>query len=345
METWCADLSGRRDASIEPSAAKGNKLGRHWCSKLLHGEYKQWYHRRVNRKSKKMRMAGRLAILAVPIALSAVSTGQSQSQAQTQSAAVSAPIYEYDVVSIKLNKSGDSKHFMVNFPGEGISAENISLRLIVQYAFGFNDSTRFSPMPSWVDTERYDIEAKVEPSLRETLYKLSREERNPIRQQMIQALLRDRMGFTFHRETREIQVYTLTVEKGGPKFQASKPPSADPDLRRPPIWATSGRDGVVTLTGERVDIAFLARMLTLNSHRPVIDKTIGLTGTYDMTLRFVPEDGQVEMPGGRTPLEAPDPVGQDLVSAVKDQLGLKLESGKGPVEVIVIDHIERPSGN
>ncbi len=64
-----------------------------------------------------------------------------------------------------------------------------------------------------------------------------------------------------------------------------------------------------------------------------------------MTLRFVPEDGQVEMPGGRTPLEAPDPTAPDLVSAVKDQLGLKLQSMKGPVEVIVIDHIERPSGN
>ncbi len=287
----------------------------------------------------------RLAILAVAIALGVVSAGQSQSPAQTQSAAVSVPRYEYDVASIKLNKSGESKHFMVNFPGDGISAENISLRLIVQYAFGFSDSTRFSPMPSWVDTERYDIEAKVEPSLREALSKLTREERAPIRQEMILALLKDRMGFTFHRETKELQVYTLTVAKGDPKFQASKPPSADPDLRRPPIWATSDRDGVVTLRGERVDIAFLTRILTLHLRRPVTDKTIGLTGNYDMTLRFVPEDGQVQRPTGSTPLEAPDPLGPDLVTAVKDQLGLKLQLGKGPVEVIVIDHIERPSGN
>ena len=111
------------------------------------------------------------------------------------------------------------------------------------------------------------------------------------------------------------------------------------------MWATSAREGVVTLKGERVDIGVSARMLTLNSHRTVADKTVGLTGKYDMTLRFVPEDGQVEMPGGRIPLEAPDPLGQDLVSAVRDQLGLKLQSGKGPVEVIVIDRIERPSGN
>jgi uncharacterized protein (TIGR03435 family) len=259
---------------------------------------------------------------------------------------VSAPIYEYDVVSIKLNKSGDPKHLVVNFPGDGISAENISLRLLVQYAFGYMDSTRFSQMPSWVDTERYDIEAKVDPSLRETLSKLSREERAPIRQQMIQALLMDRMKFAFHRETREIPMYSLTVAQGGPKFEPSKPTADDPNLqRRPSTWATSSRDGVVTLTGKLVDIASLARMLALNSHRPVTDKTVGLTGKYDMTLRFVPEDGQVETPGGRTPLEAPDPLGPDLVSAVKDQLGLKLQSGKGSVEIIVIDHIERPSGN
>jgi uncharacterized protein (TIGR03435 family) len=271
--------------------------------------------------------------------------GQSQSQPQTHPAEVSSPTYEYDVVSIKLNKSGDSKHFMVNFPGDGISAENVPMRLIVQYAFDFSDSTRFSPMPSWVDSERYDIEAKVDPALRETLSKLSREERNPIRQRLIQALLKDRMGFTFHRETKELQVYTLTVAKGGPRFQASKPPSADPDLRRPPIWATSDREGVVTLRGERVDIAFLTRILTLHLRRPVTDKTIGLTGNYDITLCFVPEDGQVQRPAGSTPLEAPDPLGPDLVAAVKDQLGLKLQLGKGPVEIIVIDHIERPSGN
>jgi len=290
-------------------------------------------------------MAARLAIFAVPIALGVALAGQSQSQPQTHPAEVSSPTYEYDVVSIKLNKSGDSKHFMVNFPGDGISAENVPMRLIVQYAFDFSDSTRFSPMPSWVDSERYDIEAKVDPALRETLSKLSREERNPIRQRLIQALLKDRMGFTFHRETKELQVYTLTVAKGGPRFQASKPPSADPDLRRPPIWATSDREGVVTLRGERVDIAFLTRILTLHLRRPVTDKTIGLTGNYDITLCFVPEDGQVQRPAGSTPLEAPDPLGPDLVAAVKDQLGLKLQLGKGPVEIIVIDHIERPSGN
>jgi uncharacterized protein (TIGR03435 family) len=292
-----------------------------------------------------MLTAAGLAILAVPIALGVVSAGQSQSQPQTHTVAVSAPIYEYDAVSIKPNKSGDSKHSVFRFPGDGISAENVPLRLLVQSAFGLTDSTRFSQMPSWLDSERYDIEARVEPSLREKLAKLSREERNPIRNQMIQALLTDRMRFAFHRETRELQVYSLTFAKGGPKLQASKPTAADPNLQRGFVWATSTRDGVVTLTGERVRIGDLTRMLTLHSHRPVADNTIGLTGKYDIILRFVPEDGQVEMPSGLTPLEALDPLGPDLVSAVKDQLGLKLQSGKGPVEVIVIDHIERPSGN
>lgn len=289
-------------------------------------------------------MAARSAILAVPIAFGVAFAGQSQSQPQIQTAAVSAPIYEYDVVSIKPNKS-DPKHYVVNFPGDGISAENVPMRSIVQYAFGFSDSTRLSQMPSWVDSERYDVEAKVEPSLRERLAKLSREERNPIRQQMIQALLADRMKFAFHRETREVQMYSLTVEKGGAKFQASKPTPDDPNLRWGGRWAITNHDGVVTLNGERIVIASLTRMLTLQSRKPVVDETSGLTGKYDITLRFVPEDGQVAGPSGSTPLEAPDPLGPDLVSAVKDQLGLRLQSEKGPIEIIVIDHIERPSGN
>jgi uncharacterized protein (TIGR03435 family) len=308
-------------------------------SELLHGECNQWYHRR------EMLKANRLAILAVAIAFGVASAGQVKSQSQTQTAAASGPIYEYDVVSIKQNKITDPKHFVTNFPGDGISAENISMRLIVQYAFGFSDSARFSQMPSWIDSERYDVEAKVDPSLRETLATLSREERAPIRQQMIQALLRDRMKFAFHRETRDVPMYLLTVEKGGPKFQASKPTANDPNLRWAGRWAITNHDGVVTLKGERIVIASLTRMLTMQSRRPVEDKTVGLTGKYDLTLSFVPENGQIEGPSGSTPLEAPDPLGPDLVSAVKDQLGLKLQLGKGPVEIIVIDHIERPSGN
>ena len=298
----------------------------------------------IQKLSRAVLTATRLAILVVAFALGAVSAGQSQSQRQTHTATISAPIYEYDVVSIKPNKS-DSKGSVFSFPGQGISAKNVPLRLLVQYAFGFTDSTRFSQMPSWLDSERYDIEAKVEPSIRETLAKLNRQERSPIIQQMIQALLTDRMSFAFHRETRELQVYSLTVAKGGPKLQASKPTAADPNLQRGFIWGTAIGDGIVTLTGERVRIGDLARMLTLHLHRPVTDNTVGLAGKNDITLRFVPENGQAEMPAGSTPLEAPDPLGPDLISAVKDQLGLKLQSGKGPVEVIVIDHIERPSGN
>jgi uncharacterized protein (TIGR03435 family) len=298
----------------------------------------------IQKRSGVMLTAVTLAILAVPITLGVVSAGQNQSQVQTHTAAVLTPIYEYDVVSIKLNKS-DTKGSVFRFPGDGISAENVPLRTLVQFAFGFTDSTRFSQMPSWLDSEKYDIEAKVEPTLRETLSKLSREERNPIRHQMIQALLKDRMSFAFHRETRELQVYSLTVTNGGSKLQSSNPTAADPNLQRGGIWAISIHDGVAILTGERVTIDDLARMLTTYSHRVVTNKTVGLTGKFDITLRFVPENGLVEMPGGARLLEAPDPLGQDLVSAVKDQLGLKLQSGKGPVEIIVIDHIERPSGN
>jgi uncharacterized protein (TIGR03435 family) len=108
-----------------------------------------------------------------------------------------------------------------------------------------------------------------------------------------------------------------------------------------------GRGG--PLTGQQVPMEMLAVVLTTILNRPVQDKT-GLTGNYDFSLTWTPDDSQAQGPAGGKPngepsLPAPDPNGPSIFTAIQDQLGLKLESGKGPIEIIVIDHVEKPSGN
>ena len=105
----------------------------------------------------------------------------------------------------------------------------------------------------------------------------------------------------------------------------------------------------ISLTGNAIPVSALAQRLSMFLHEPVIDMT-GLTGKYDITLKFVPEQGQLPPPpgGGAPDGMAPPPSdasGPTLQTAVQDQLGLKLESGKGPVEMIVIDHVEKASDN
>jgi len=159
---------------------------------------------------------------------------------------------------------------------------------------------------------------------------------------MLQAVLKDRFNLTIRRETRELPVYSLIVLKNGPKFQEAKPGDTYPEDGGIEPGATSMR-GRGHLIGHAVPISSLVGALSIRAGlgRTLQDKT-GLTEKYNFTLRWTPGDGQSQA----SPESAPsDQVYPDLFTAIQEQLGLKLDSIKGPVEVIVIDHVERPSGN
>ena len=145
---------------------------------------------------------------------------------------------------------------------------------------------------------------------------------------MLQALLADRFKFQFHREMRELPVYALVVGKNGPKFKES-PPEAIVSGRH----TMNGRNQIMTLT--RATMEDVIQQFPVYTGRPVIDKT-GLTAMYDLRMEA-------------TPLfrinRDPDPSDISVFVAVQEQLGLKLESQKTSVEVLVIDHVEKPSGN
>jgi uncharacterized protein (TIGR03435 family) len=177
---------------------------------------------------------------------------------------------------------------------------------------------QLSGLPSWADSDRFDIDAKGEGD--GTLTKAQAK-------QMLQTLLAERFQVKVHRETRELPVYALVVGKNGPKLKESVAEKFSLSMR--------GTQGV-EITVSKGSMEQLATQLSgSGAERPVLDKT-GLTGTYDYTLNWIPE---------RDGAPPPDSNGVILSIAVQEQLGLKLESLKAAIEILVIDHAAKPSGN
>jgi uncharacterized protein (TIGR03435 family) len=212
--------------------------------------------------------------------------------------------------------------------------------------------------PTWLDTERYDVVATVAPG--------TTKEQAAI---MLQNLLADRFQLKVHRETRELPLYELTIGKGGPKlksyvvdpngpttldFAGGPPPMGKDGSPVVPPGATlmMVREGKMHMVSKKVTMVRLTDILSNNLRSPVVDKT-GITGDYDLDLEFS-TDGLAGAPTpppggfgtGTGPGPGPNPAaGGDeapaLITAVQDQLGLKLEQKKGPLEMIVVDHAEK----
>jgi uncharacterized protein (TIGR03435 family) len=205
--------------------------------------------------------------------------------------------------------------------------------------------------PGWAESEGFDIEAKGDASANQAQVLL-----------MLRTLLEDRFQLRFHRESRELPVYALTVGKNGPKLAPPKEGgcvSSDPNARiQPPPpgagpivpcgsvnigMATAG----VSMNGGKVPMTEFVRTLQMVVGRPVIDRT-AITEPFDVSLTFARDEVAAGIPRltGPPGSEPADPGGPpSILTAIQEKLGLKLESTKGPVEVMVIDHVERPSAN
>jgi len=261
----------------------------------------------------------------------------------------------FEVVSIKPNKGGDGRVMIHMAPGGRFVAENITVKFLLQESYGVKES-QISGAPGWLDSEHYDIEAKPEDSPADQDRKLTPEERHAQLMLMLQSMLADRFKLTLHHDTKEMEVYALVVAKNGPKLHeaaVTPPDSAPAELPKPGgpppkggIWMT-GR-GQLNVTG--ANLGMFANVLSMQLGRIVLDKT-GLKGNYEFTLKWTPDEGQGQMfrgAGDGQPRDAappPDASGPTIFTAVQEQLGLKLESQKGPVDTLVVDHVERPSEN
>lgn len=321
--------------------------------------------RKLDLPRKLVLVATAFAVSAVPIALGLANGSRVPVQSRTDA---SHP-YQFEVASIKPDKSGTPGTRMRLAPA-GFSGNNVPIKLLVRIAFDVQDN-QIIGAPAWLGSDYYDIEAKIDGATVDTLHQMSEEDALAARRQMLQALLADRMRLVIHRETREQPLYEMVIAKGGSKLHEATPGDTYPNgIKGPdgvahPGMMSMGRGGVM---GQAVPISNLTDFLTQQLHRIVIDKT-GLTGNYDFTMHWTPVELQGRMfgrpgpgagsaavgaPGGATVAGPGAPASGDnsspdsgptIFTAIQEQLGLTLESSKGPVEVIVIDHVERPSEN
>ena len=246
----------------------------------------------------------------------------------------------FEVASVKPNTSGSGSMSMGWQPG-GFSAVNSPLRLLIQTAFDVRDSELVGA-PGWISSERFDVTAKAATEL-------TREARSSA----LQALLRERFKFTAHRETREVSVYLLVLARGdgrlgpglrqskidcSPQARAARPPTvgggsasgaAGPGATAVPRPACGSFSAGPTLTSGGVTLAQLATSLSTRTDRPVLDRT-GLAGFFDVDLKWSNQTKATDE-------------GPSLFTAVQEQLGLRLEAGRGPQEILVIDSVERPT--
>ena len=307
--------------------------------------------------------AGAIA-LAVPIMLGV--THVPEILAETRTLATS-NLPKFEVVSIK-PYTANTMATGIRFTPDGVNITGMPLHMMVREAFGLPED-RVLGEPAWTKAERYEVSAKVDAADVSELEKLDPEQRWA----MMLPVLEDRCGLKFHHETRTLEVFALISMKGGPRLKISAsaidgepmkttgqspaptPPSPPPSksLANNKNWGmfrmTMSTQGMA-LNAQGVPMTGLARLLSLQLGSTVVDKT-GLSGRYDFTLNFAPDHApgpMMEGPNGGPSRDNPapaEPAGPSLFTALQEQLGLKLVARKEPVDVVVIDHIEKPSPN
>src|SRR5580658_11111497 len=244
---------------------------------------------------------------------------------RTQVKTDTAPRLEYEVASVKPSKPGAEGGGIKPLPGgQTYVAKNVPVKLIIKLMFHLNNS-QISGGPSWLDSDLYDVEAKADgPHSIDDLHV------------MFQNLLVDRFKLQYHKETRTLPAYELVVDKSGSKLTENHNPENFDIPVRP-----TGRG---RFEATHCSMSYFSWLLSQVLDRPVIDQT-GLTQFYDFKLEWTPEPppGLAIRPDAAANL--PPANGPDLFTAVREELGLKLDSRKGPIEVMVIDHVEKPSEN
>lgn len=266
--------------------------------------------------------------------------------AQPQSATAS-PL-AFDVVSIRRNISGAREMTRQSAANtDDITMTNVPLALVVYYAYFINDENQIHGLPDWTVSERYDVTAKVAPEDLAQYRALT----NRQRAAMLQAVLADRFKLQAHHESKDRPVYALVVAKNGPKLKEAQPGEIHPNTAKANAGAfAKGGTIFITapgqITGEAASTADLALMLSNAGKqllgRPVVDRT-GLTAKYDFTLQFDPALALGSDTDGDRP-DAQEGIAS-IVSTLQSQLGLNLQPAAAPTDLLVIDHIERPSAN
>jgi uncharacterized protein (TIGR03435 family) len=249
------------------------------------------------------------AIIVAVLLIAAALTGQSTS-----------PLRSFDVASIRLHDQ-PARVIGVSTSGSRLTAQAETVLGLIVYAYDLKGSYQVARTPSLsaMGDKMYDIEAEVDGTRVPTDAEF---------RQMLQSLLSDRFKLEVHHEQREIPVYELVLAKGGPKLKQSSP-----DEKFSGFNGMDGRNQTAALTAAPMDL--IVGTISNYTDRPVVDKT-GLTGTYDVKFEATPAF-RID--------RNPDPHDISILTALPEQLGLKLESEKDMIDVVVVDHVESPSPN
>jgi uncharacterized protein (TIGR03435 family) len=231
---------------------------------------------------------------------------------------------EFEVATIKPSDPGNCCARTWGRQGRRLVTHNTYLRWLIMWAYGLQ-SKQIVGGPAWIDVDRFDITGEVEGPRIPT---------DPEWRVAVQKLLADRFQLQFHHEIREMPAYAVTIARGGPKLTKS---GADSDSEP---WMNFNGNVGQTMRGAGTGVTlkqFFGEVQRLVLDRPVVDRT-GLTGRYDIQLLFTREtEDSLGM------MQLPDNAAPNLITALDQQLGLKLEGVKAPVDVLVIDKAEPPS--
>lgn len=256
----------------------------------------------------------------------------------------------FDVATVRLSSPTNPVTGFPSILAGRFTASNVTVESLIGFAYDIPWSLNSSRVvfiprspnllggPGWVSSDRYDISAKADDSFAEGWNKLSPKQQTELLRGMVKSLLADRFKLQMRHETREVPVYALVVAKGGPKLTPTAPEpvvAVDPEAPPPP-YDSPCRLGAGLITCHGMTVSDLTGMLWTEQEigsRKVLDKT-GLEGKYDFTLKWTSEDQGA----------SGDSSGPSIFTAVQE-LGLRLESTKALLEVLVIDRIERPSEN
>jgi uncharacterized protein (TIGR03435 family) len=290
-------------------------------------------------------------VLIVAALVAASLSVAAQSSAVPGAVVAEAKPISFGVASVRRNVSATEScdAETVHVTGDGFRMTRCPLIVALFLAYvptdgtfmGFSTDGRMVGAPEWMKSELYDIDARVDAADRAAWQDPAKQKE--MMHAMLQSLLKERCGLAVHREMRDKAVYALVVGKGGPKFSEAKSVEPAAILKEDPkAGAVPGGGGMFTLKGHgsvdfyAVPIPTLAVVLSNKAGRVVVDKT-GLTGRYDIKLEM-PQPGEDGAGGAQDP-------GTSIFTVVQEELGLKLESAKDPVETLVIDHAERPAEN
>jgi bla regulator protein BlaR1 len=243
----------------------------------------------------------------------------------------------FEVTSVKPTDLSPQQIDMRVLPGGTLTATSVTLKFLIRVAYGVQD-VQISGGPGWMETQRYNLLAKPAENAKVQVLP------------MLRSLLEDRFKLIVGHTTKEVPVYELKMAKAGGKYGPNlhqvEPGDCPPEPPSPAKTPTLPCHGFVAgpghLTGKRVTLSALAVNFSATVQRPVIDKS-GVDANFDLELDWTPDPGLGAR--GELGLTRPDDSAPSFFTAVQEQLGLKLEGAKGPVDILVIERAEKPDAN